>query len=303
MRSLRCDSSRKGVIFRRARTRTRIIIGLSVVAAVCCLLILDVVMFCTWRPRQEALLETPATFKPPITRKLTIASYLFVPVDTLRRFSNSFYRFTEDWSDSIHTKHYPSLRTPSPFLWRVATFYSDGTISSHEPYWGKVRHGWRFEWHKNGQKAFSAHDVRGTRSGLTTRWRRDGSKRFECSFVNGMNDGYETEWDSDGSVRARGLWKGDKKIDGAFEEQIYRVDGGTAFQAIIHYGDGKFIKIVNCDGTPVANAYYSVGNVPDPSNPSCLMSVRYVFADGIVTNAVDSYGTSVPRNQWREDFR
>ena len=285
----------------KKRNRKRIIIALSATVVLSASLVLDVVMFCTWRPRQEDLLWDSGTFKPPIMRKLAIASYFFIPVDLLRRFSNSFYRFTEDWSDTAHRK--PRLRTFSPFLWRVATFYDDGTIATHEPYWGRNRHGWHYEWHENGQTAFAAHDVHGERVGVTTRWRQDGSKCFECTFAKGMNDGYETAWNSDGTVLLRGLWKEDKMIDGTFEEQIYQLDGGTAFQAVMHYADGKLIKIVNYDGTPVSNAYYSVDNVPSPYEPNRVMNVRYVFADGMLTNAVDSHDNALPRAKWRDDFK
>lgn len=287
----------------RGVIRRRVVIVFCALIAAAGLFVLDVVAFCTWRPRQESLLDEIDTYKPPIALRLNVASYAFVPVDLIRRFSDRFYRFTENWSDETHRKRCPDLRVPSPFLWRVATFYDDGAIESHEPYWGIRRHGWRYEWHRNRQKAFAAHDVRGRRVGATTRWCDNGRKCFECWFVDDAFDGYETEWDGDGTACLRGLWRRGKKVDGTFGEQVYQGEGGRAFEAVAHYRDGKFVRMENFDGTPVSDAYYLGESAPLTGRSYRLMEVSYSLANGMVTNALDRHGNSVPREQWQDEFR
>lgn len=267
------------------------------------LFLADVVAFCTWRPGQEAILEAGGVVRAPIEDRLRVASYLFVPVDLLRRYSNAFYRFTENWSDRTHKSDYPGARTPSPFLWRVATFYDGGTIQSHIPYWGALFHGWQYGWHENGRIAVAVQWKQDLRVGTPTEWTANGQKVFECSYSDGIIDGYETEWEVNGKVRTRGLWRQDRKIEGTFGGTVYRTQDGKLVWAVMHYRAGKLVRIEDEDGKPLSDACYTVANVPSSCQAGALMDVKYFIANGIIVKAVDECGSTVPREQWQEEFR
>lgn len=278
----------------------RLIIAAYVVLVLAVLFAIDTIMFCTWFPYQASVYWTQEGFgSPQIERRLKVASYLFVPVDLLCRYSDGFYRFTQNWSEQTFELPEPEFRQPSPFLWRIATFYWNGNIESHQPYWGATQHGWRYEWYKGGQKKFAAHDIHDIRVGECTYWNEDGQKSFECLFSNGKQEGYEIRWDSNGFVRVYGLFKKGARFDGSFETSFYKLNDNAAFDAIIHYRAGKFVAAFNDDGTPVSNAYYHYNYVLGK-----CMHVHFLIADGIVTNAIDGRtGNLVPRDQWLEDFR